>query len=65
MWWHLWRYDPRLETEGKNPFQLDSKDPDWTKFQDFLKWEQKKSQHPKSVAIFLPTHAISPLDSRF
>jgi pyruvate-ferredoxin/flavodoxin oxidoreductase len=38
-YWHLWRYDPRLETEGKNPFQLDSKDPDWTKFQDFLKNE--------------------------
>ena len=38
-YWHLWRYDPRLETEGKNPFQLDSKEPDWTKFQDFLKNE--------------------------
>ena len=19
-YWHLWRYDPRLEDEGKNPF---------------------------------------------
>jgi len=38
-YWSLWRYDPRLETEGKNPFQLDSKEPDWTKFQDFLKNE--------------------------
>ena len=38
-YWHLWRYDPRLEAEGKNPFQLDSKEPDWTKFQDFLKNE--------------------------
>ncbi|MDR2854088.1 MAG: pyruvate:ferredoxin (flavodoxin) oxidoreductase [Prevotellaceae bacterium] len=38
-YWHLWRYDPRLESEGKNPFQLDSKEPDWTKFQDFLKSE--------------------------
>jgi pyruvate-ferredoxin/flavodoxin oxidoreductase len=28
-----------LENEGKNPFQLDSKEPDWTKFQDFLKNE--------------------------
>jgi pyruvate-ferredoxin/flavodoxin oxidoreductase len=35
-YWHLWRYDPRLEAEGKNPFQLDSKEPDWTKFQGFL-----------------------------
>ncbi|TFH38675.1 MAG: pyruvate:ferredoxin (flavodoxin) oxidoreductase, partial [Bacteroidia bacterium] len=35
-YWHLYRFDPKLETEGKNPFQLDSKEPDWTKFQDFL-----------------------------
>jgi pyruvate-ferredoxin/flavodoxin oxidoreductase len=38
-YWHLWRYDPRLEQEGKNPFQLDSKEPDWTKFQAFLQNE--------------------------
>src|SRR4029077_9577446 len=25
--WPLYRYDPRLATEGKNPFQLDSKEP--------------------------------------
>jgi len=25
--WQLYRYDPRLETEGKNPLQLDSKAP--------------------------------------
>ena len=42
-YWHLWRYDPRLEDEGKNPFQLDSKEPDWTKFQDFLKGEVRFS----------------------
>ena len=38
-YWHLWRYDPRLEAAGKNPFLLDSKEPDWTKFQAFLKSE--------------------------
>ena len=26
-YWHMFRYDPRLELEGKNPFQLDSKAP--------------------------------------
>ena len=26
-YWHLFRYDPRLAAEGKNPFQLDSKAP--------------------------------------
>ena len=36
---HLWRYNPELEAEGKNPFQLDSKEPQWDKFQDYLKGE--------------------------
>lgn len=35
-YWHLWRYNPSLEAEGKNPFKYDSKAPDWSKFQDFL-----------------------------
>ena len=26
-YWHLWRYDPQLKDEGKNPFILDSKEP--------------------------------------
>ena len=38
-YWHLWRYNPALEAEGKNPFTLDSKEPDWAGFQDFLKGE--------------------------
>jgi pyruvate-ferredoxin/flavodoxin oxidoreductase len=29
-YWPLYRYDPRLKAEGKNPFQLDSKKPDGT-----------------------------------
>ena len=35
-YWHLWRFNPALIEEGKNPFSLDSKEPDWTKFHDFL-----------------------------
>ncbi|HUV01080.1 MAG TPA: pyruvate:ferredoxin (flavodoxin) oxidoreductase [Bacteroidales bacterium] len=35
-YWHLYRYNPLMENEGKNPFTLDSKEPDWSKFQDFL-----------------------------
>jgi pyruvate-ferredoxin/flavodoxin oxidoreductase len=38
-YWHLYRYNPLLEREGKNPFTLDSKEPDWSKFQDFLQGE--------------------------
>ena len=38
-YWHLWRYNPALEAEGKNPFTLDSKEPQWDKFDDYLKGE--------------------------
>ena len=38
-YWHLYRYNPELEGTDKNPFTLDSKEPDWSKFQDFLKGE--------------------------
>ncbi|MBO7325643.1 MAG: pyruvate:ferredoxin (flavodoxin) oxidoreductase [Bacteroidales bacterium] len=38
-YWHLWRYNPMLEAEGKNPFTLDSKEPNWDEFKNFLKGE--------------------------
>ncbi|MFA6676999.1 MAG: pyruvate:ferredoxin (flavodoxin) oxidoreductase [Bacteroidales bacterium] len=38
-YWHLYRFNPNLAEEDKNPFSLDSKEPDWTKFQDFIKGE--------------------------
>ena len=38
-YWHLWRYNPELEKEGKNPFTLDSKEPNWDEFENFLKGE--------------------------
>ncbi len=38
-YWHLWRFNPALIEEGKNPFSLDSKEPDWEKFHDFLMGE--------------------------
>jgi len=52
-YWQLWRYNPALEAEGKNPFILDSKEPDWTKFADFLKSEVRFSslmqQYPEEA----------------
>ncbi|MDY0254503.1 MAG: pyruvate:ferredoxin (flavodoxin) oxidoreductase [Tenuifilaceae bacterium] len=47
-YWQTYRFDPRLEAEGKNPFQLDSKEPDWSKFQDFLKSEVRYTALQKS-----------------
>ena len=38
-YWSLFRYNPLLEQEGKNPFILDSKEPDFSKFQSFLAGE--------------------------
>lgn len=38
-YWHNYRYNPLLEKGGKNPFSLDSKEPDWGKFQEFLHQE--------------------------
>jgi pyruvate-ferredoxin/flavodoxin oxidoreductase len=38
-YWHLWRFNPALAEEGKNPFILDSKEPKWEKFQEFLQGE--------------------------
>lgn len=37
-YWPLYRYDPRLAKEGKNPFQLDSKEPNG-RIHDFLMGE--------------------------
>ncbi len=38
-YWSLWRYNPELDEKGENPFILDSKEPDFDKFQDFIKSE--------------------------
>ncbi len=38
-YWHLWRNNPALAAEGKNPFTLDSKVPNWDNFQAFLEGE--------------------------
>ncbi len=47
-YWTNWRYNPMLEEEGKNPFVLDSKEPDWSKFQDFLKSEVRYTSLQKA-----------------
>jgi pyruvate-ferredoxin/flavodoxin oxidoreductase len=37
-YWHLYRYNPQLKDEGKNPFMLDSKEPKES-YKDFLNGE--------------------------
>ncbi len=46
-YWHLYRYNPLLEEEGKNPFVLDSKEPNWDGFNDFLMGEVRYSSLTK------------------
>ena len=52
-YWHLWHYNPELEKQGKNPFVLDSKEPDWSKFQEFLMKEVRYTSLKKAF----PTEA--------
>jgi pyruvate-ferredoxin/flavodoxin oxidoreductase len=47
-YWSLYRYNPLLENEGKNPFVLDSNAPDWTKFQPFLNGEVRYTSLKKA-----------------
>ena len=42
-YWHLWRYNPLLADEGKNPFILDSKEPKGS-IQEFMKGENRYLQ---------------------
>ena len=46
-YWQLYRYNPMNGNEGKNPFTLDSKEPDWSTFQDFLASEVRYSSLQK------------------
>ncbi len=43
-YWPTFRYNPDLAKEGKNPMQLDSKEPDWSKYNDFLMNEGRYAQ---------------------
>ncbi|MBN1274961.1 pyruvate:ferredoxin (flavodoxin) oxidoreductase [Candidatus Woesearchaeota archaeon] len=51
-YWPLYRYDPRLRSEGKNPFQLDSHEPK-VPFTDYLNNEGRY----KSLKIAFPEEA--------
>ncbi|MFH0865940.1 MAG: pyruvate:ferredoxin (flavodoxin) oxidoreductase, partial [Bacteroidota bacterium] len=54
-YWHLYRYNPLLEKEGKNPFTLDSKEPNWPEFQKFLDSEVRytslRKEFPKEAEV--------------
>ena len=43
-YWTLLRYDPRLAEQGKNPLVVDSKEPDWSKYDEYLMSETRYAQ---------------------
>ena len=61
-YWDLFRYNPALKEEGKNPFSLDSKEPDYSKFQEFLQGEVRyaslqKALPEKAAELYAKTEA--------
>ncbi|MDE5546024.1 MAG: pyruvate:ferredoxin (flavodoxin) oxidoreductase [Anaeroplasmataceae bacterium] len=59
-YWPTFRYNPDLAKEGKNPFQMDSKEPDWSKYNDFLMNEGRYAQlvkiNPEKAQDLLETN---------
>ena len=55
-YWSLFRYNPLLEKEGKNPFQLDSKKPS-TRLRDYMYNENRyrilKKTNPDAAEAFM------------
>jgi pyruvate-ferredoxin/flavodoxin oxidoreductase len=43
-YWPTYRFDPRREAQGLNPFQIDCKEPQWDRYQEFLLNESRYAQ---------------------
>jgi pyruvate-ferredoxin/flavodoxin oxidoreductase len=52
-YWQLYRYNPDLKRDGENPFKLDSKEPDFDTFKNYLLGEVRYS----SLAKLYPDQA--------
>lgn len=52
-YWPIFRYNPLLEKEGKNPLILDMKEPKWEKYEEYLMGEVRYATLKKAN----PTHA--------
>ena len=47
-YWPIFRYNPSLEKIGKNPLQIDSKEPKWEKYEEYLTGEVRYQTLAKS-----------------
>ena len=60
-YWQMFRYNPALKAEGKNPFSLDSKEPTGS-YVDFIKTETRyarlaQSNPERAAALFAKAEA--------
>ncbi len=53
-YWPIYTYDPRLKDEGKNPFKITGKEPDWSLYEEFLsnevRYDSLKKINPSKAA---------------
>jgi pyruvate-ferredoxin/flavodoxin oxidoreductase len=67
-YWQIFRYNPVLEKEGKNPMVMDQKEPNWDLFQQFLDSEVRFASLKKSFpdkAIELQKMAVNDAKWRY
>jgi pyruvate-ferredoxin/flavodoxin oxidoreductase len=62
-YWHLFRFDPRLKLEGKNPFQMDSKAPT-ASYKEFIGGEVRYSSlaqanHDRADKLFTKAEDVA------
>ena len=59
-YWPTFRYNPDLAKEGKNPFIMDSKEPNWDAYDEYLmsetRYAQLKTINPAAAAELLETN---------
>ncbi len=61
-YWPTFRFDPRLISQGKNPLQIDSREPEWDKYHDFLlnenRYRQLVTNDPKAAEELLHKNIV-------
>jgi pyruvate-ferredoxin/flavodoxin oxidoreductase len=61
-YWPIYRFDPRLIQEGKNPLQIDSREPNWEKYEDFLlnenRYQQLVTKDPERAKELLTKNVV-------
>ncbi|MDY3237717.1 MAG: pyruvate:ferredoxin (flavodoxin) oxidoreductase, partial [Fusobacterium perfoetens] len=61
-YWPIFRYNPALEAEGKNPLTIDCKEPNWDKYEEYLLGEVryatlKKANPSQAEELFIKNKA--------